>query len=152
AGVSVALVVIGWFLPHLGPVAALAVVPLGVVAHRHRFRALVAATFSAALVSFLVAGTGAFTHVVEGALVGGRIGTARRRRWSFWTVMGVMALIAPVLAAVSVALLMIFDSLRKLTLEQIRNTWEGLAKVLVHLPVIGPSLTDSLNHFVTAAL
>ena len=65
AGVGVALVVIGWFLPHLGPIAALAVVPLGVVAHRHRFRALAAATFAAALVSFLVAGTGTFSNVVE---------------------------------------------------------------------------------------
>jgi energy-coupling factor transport system ATP-binding protein len=152
AGVSVALVVIGWFLPHLGPVAALAVVPLGVVANRHRFRALVAATFSAALVSFLVAGTGTFTNVVECAIVGGLVGTARRRNWSFRTVMGVMVLIAPILAAISVGLLLIFSSLRKLTLEQIRNTWEGVAKILVHIPVVGPSLAHSLNHFVHAAL
>jgi energy-coupling factor transport system ATP-binding protein len=152
AGVSVALVVIGWFLPHLGPVAALAVVPLGVVAHRHRFRALVAATFSAALVSFLVAGTGTFTNVVECAIVGGLVGTARRRGWSFGTVLGVMALVAPVLAAISVGLLVVFSSLRKLTLEQIRNTWEGVAKILVHVPVIGPSLAHSLNDFVHAAL
>jgi energy-coupling factor transport system ATP-binding protein len=152
AGVSVALVVIGWFLPHLGPVAALAVVPLGVVAHRHRFRALVAATFSAALVSFLVAGTGTFTNVVECAIVGGLVGTAKRRNWSFGTVMGVMALIAPILAAISVGLLLIFSSLRKLTLEQIHNTWEGVAKILVHIPVVGPSLAQSLNDFVHAAL
>jgi energy-coupling factor transport system ATP-binding protein len=152
AGVCVALVVIGWFLPHLGPVAALAVVPLGVVAHRHRFRALFAATFSAALVSFLVAGTGTLTNVVECAIVGGLVGIARRRRWSFGAVMGVMSLIAPVLAAISVGALLVFSSLRKLTLEQIRNTWEGIAKILVHIPVIGPSLTHSLNDFVTAAL
>jgi energy-coupling factor transport system ATP-binding protein len=152
AGVSVALIVIGWFLPHLGPIAALAVVPLGVVAHRHRFRALMAATFSAALVSFLVAGTGTFTNVVECAIVGGLVGTGRRRGWSFGTVMGFMVLIAPVLAAISVGLLVIFSSLRKLFLEQIRNTWEGLAKILVHIPVIGPDLTHSLNQFVTTAL
>src|SRR5262249_31147133 len=106
AGVIVALLVIGWFLPHLGPVAALAVVPLGVVAHRHRFRALVAATFSAGLVSFLVAGTGTLTNVVECAIVGGLVGIARRRGWSFGTVMGVMTLIAPLLAAISVGVLL----------------------------------------------
>jgi energy-coupling factor transport system ATP-binding protein len=152
AGVSVALVVIGWFLPHLGPIAALAVVPLGVVAHRHRFRALVAATFSAGLVSFLVAGTGTLTNVVECAIVGGLVGIARRRGWSFGTVMGVMTLVAPILAAISVGVLLIFSSLRKLTLEQIRNTWEGVAKILVHIPVVGPSLAHSLNDFVHAAL
>ena len=152
AGVSVALVVIGWFLPHLGPVAALAVVPLGVVAHRHRFRALAAATFAAALVSFLVAGTGTFSNVVECAIVGGLVGTARRRGWPFGVVAGAMALIAPALAAVSVGLLALFGALRKLTLDQIRNTWRGFAKLLVHVPVIGPSVTHSLNQFVTAAI
>jgi energy-coupling factor transport system ATP-binding protein len=152
AGVSVALVVIGWFLPHLGPVAALAVVPLGVVAHRHRFRALMAATFSAALVSFLVAGTGTITNVVECAIVGGLVGIARRRKWSFKVVLAFMAVIAPVLAAISIALLLLFSSLRKLTLEQIANTWMGMAKILVHLPVIGPSLTSWLNQVVTDAV
>src|SRR5205823_6172978 len=152
AGVSVALVVIGWFLPHLGPVAALAVVPLGVVAHRHRFRALMAATFSAALVSFLVAGTGTITNVVECAIVGGLVGTARRRRWSFKVVLAFMAVIAPILATISVALLLLFSNLRRLTLEQIANTWKGVAKILVHLPVIGPSLTDWLNQVITDAI
>jgi energy-coupling factor transport system ATP-binding protein len=150
--VCVALVVIGWFLPHLGPVAALAVVPLGVVAHRHRFRALMAATFSATLVSFLVAGTGTITNVVECAIVGGLVGTARRRQWSFKTVLAFMAVIAPVLATISVALLMLFSSLRKLTLEQIANTWKGVAKILVHLPVVGPSLTNWLNQVITDAI
>jgi energy-coupling factor transport system ATP-binding protein len=152
AGVSVALVVIGWFLPHLGPVAALAVVPLGVVAHRHRFRALMAATFAAALVSFLVAGTGTITNVVECAIVGGLVGTARRRRWSFKVVMAFMAVIAPILAGISVALLLLFSSLRKLTLEQIANTWKGIAKILVHLPVVGPDVTAWLNNVVTDAI
>ncbi len=152
AGVSVALVVIGWFLPHLGPVAALAVVPLGVVAHRHRFRALVAATFSAALISFLVAGTGTLTNVVECAIVGGLVGIARRRGWSFKIVLAFMAVIAPILATISIAFLLLFSSLRKLTLEQIANTWKGIAKILVHLPVIGPSLTSWLNQVVTDAI
>jgi energy-coupling factor transport system ATP-binding protein len=152
AGVSVALVVIGWFLPHLGLVAALAVVPLGVVAHRHRFRALLAATFSATLVSFLVAGTGTVTNVVECAIVGGLVGIARRREWSFKIVLAFMAVIAPILATISIAFLLLFSSLRKLTLEQIANTWKGIAKILVHLPVIGPSLTNWLNQVVTDAI
>jgi energy-coupling factor transporter ATP-binding protein EcfA2 len=151
AGVGVALVVIGWFLPHLGPIAALAVVPLGVVAHRHRFRALAAATFAAALVSFLVAGTGTFSNVVECAIVGGLVGIARRRGWSFVRVMAAMAVIAPLLAAVSVALLALFSSLRKLTLDQVRNTWEGVAKILNGIPGLH-GVTLHLNTFVASAL
>ncbi len=151
AGVSVALVVVGWFLPYLGPIAGLAVVPLGFVAHRHRFRALVAATFSASLISFLVAGTGTFSLIVECAVVGGLVGTAKRRAWSVATVVGAVGIIAPTLALVSVGLLSLFATLRKLTLEQIRNTWQGVARVLDVLPGTAGVL-HTLNGFVVDAL
>ena len=138
AGVAVALTVIGWFLPHLGLVAAFAVVPLGVVAHRHRLRALVAAGFAAALISFLVAGTGTVSNIVLCSMVGGLVGISRRRRWSFGIVMLGSLVVGPLLGALSVALLYVFSSLRKLTLEQIRNTWHGIVKVFRRcVPVIG---------------
>jgi energy-coupling factor transport system ATP-binding protein len=151
AGVSVALIVIGWFLPHLGLIAAMAGVPLGVVAHRHRFRALLAATFSAALVSFLVAGTGTFSNVIECAIVGGLVGMARRRGWSFARVMAAIAIIAPILAAISVALLAVFSQLRKLVLEQISNTWIGIAKILDRIPGL-QGLTHRISHLVAVAV
>lgn len=151
AGVSVALIVIGWFLPHLGPIAAMAVVPLGVVAHRHRFRALLAASISACLVSFLVAGTGTFSNVVECTIVGGLVGIGRRRGWSFARVMAGMAVIAPVLAAVSVALLAVFSELRKLTLEQIANTWAGIAKILNSIPAL-QGVTAHISHLVAVSI
>ena len=151
AGVAVALTVIGWFLPHLGAVAALAVVPLGVVAHRHRLRALLACAFAASTLSFLVAGTGSVSNIVECAVVGGFVGTALRRKWSFGVVAAAMAVIGPVLAALSVGLLAVFASIRKLTLEQIRNTWKGTAKLLGGFGVTS-GFTHQANHFVTAAI
>jgi energy-coupling factor transport system ATP-binding protein len=150
-GVAVALTVIGWFLPHLGLIAAFAVVPLGVVAHRHRLRALVAAAFAAAVLSFLVAGTGTVSNIVLCSMVGGLVGTARRRQWSFGVVMIGAAVIGPLLGVVSVGLLALFSTLRKLTLEQIRNTWRGVDKVfggVFQLFGIG----GVLNKFVEAAL
>lgn len=151
AGVTVALTVIGWFLPHLGAVAALSVVPLGVVSHRHRFRALAAATFAASVLSFLVAGTGTVSNVVECAIVGGLVGAGLRRRWSFARVISLVALVAPVLAALSVGLLEIFSSIRRLTLRQISNTWKGFEKVLHGIPQLSPVL-HRLDGVVTAAL
>ena len=151
AGVTVALTVIGWFLPHLGPVAALSVVPLGVVSHRHRFRALAASAFAASIISFLVAGTGTVSNVVECAIVGGLVGTGLRRRWSFGVVFLVVSLIAPVLAAASVGLLAVFSSIRKLTLQQIHNTWKGVAKVLNALGVPATVIHD-LDRFVAAMI
>ena len=151
AGVTVALTVIGWFLPHLGPVAALSVVPLGVVSHRHRFRALAAATFAASILSFLVAGTGTVSNVIECAIVGGLVGTGLRRNWSFGVVFGVVSLIAPVLAAASVGLLAVFSSIRKLTLQQIHNTWKGVSKVFTGLGVPHTVIHD-LDRFVAAMI
>jgi energy-coupling factor transport system ATP-binding protein len=156
-GVAVVLTVIGWFLPHLGIIAAFAVVPLGVVAHRYRLRALAAATFAAALISFLVAGTGTVSNIVECAAVGGLVGVGRRRRWSFATVIAGAMVIGPALGAVSVGLLYAFSSLRKLTLQQITNTWKGIRKVLeglLHLggPTFGDGVVRALNTFVTTAV
>jgi energy-coupling factor transport system ATP-binding protein len=152
AGLAVAMVVIGAFLPHLGPIAFLAVVPLGLVAHHHRFRALMAAAFASALVSFLVAGTGTFTVIVECASVGGLIGTAKRRGWSAGVVMLLSGVIGPILAGVSIGLLLLFHSLRKLIIQQLRNTWKGIVRLLDALPTVGHGLASSLGPFVNDSL
>ncbi len=151
AGVAVVLTVIGWFLPHLGVVAAFAVVPLGIVAHRHRVRALVASAFAAAMISFLVAGTGTVSNIVECAVVGGVVGMARRRKGSFFRVFVGCLIAGPVLAAVSIALLAVFSSLRKLTIEQVRNTWHGIRKLISGFPGAA-NVIPSLDRFVNECL
>ena len=151
AGVSVVLTVIGWLLPHLSLIAAFAVVPLGLVAYRYRLRAMVAAAIAAALLSFLVAGTGTFSNIVECAAVGGLVGVAKRRKWSLATVTLGALVVGPILGAISVGLLAIFDSLRKLTLEQIRNTWKGISKILNSFPQLH-GVVQKLDHFVNAAI
>ncbi|HET9076790.1 MAG TPA: ATP-binding cassette domain-containing protein [Acidimicrobiales bacterium] len=148
---AVVLTVAGWFLPHLGIVAAFAVVPLGVVAHHHRLRALIAGAFAAAVLSFLVAGTGTVTNIVECAAVGGLVGIVKRRGWGIGAVAAGVAVIGPVLAAISVGLLAVFDSLRQLTLEQIRNTWKGISRLLSGIPALSGVL-NRVNDFVTAAI
>ncbi len=147
ATLAVVLTVAGWFLPHLSVIAAFAVVPLGVVAHRHRFRALMAAAFAAAVLCFLVAGTGSVTNIVECAAVGGLVGTAKRRDWGPAVVAAGVAVIGPVLAAASVGLLAVFGSLRKLTLLQVTNTWKGVRHILVALRVPKGAL-DTLDTFI----
>lgn len=148
---AVVLTVAGWFLPHLGVVAAFAVVPLGIVAHHHRVRALMAATFAAAVLSFLVAGTGTVTNIVECAAVGGLVGIVKRRGWGFGAVLAGVTVIGPALAAVSVGLLALFSSLRKLTLDQIRNTWKGIERLLSGIPQLS-GVVDRINSFVGTAL
>jgi energy-coupling factor transport system ATP-binding protein len=151
AGVTVALTVVGWFLPHLGVIAALSVVPLGAVAHRYRLRAVLVAAFAASVLSFLVAGTGAAANVVECATVGGLVGIARRRGWSFGTVLFGSLILGPILAIPSIAILAVFSSLRELTLKQIHNTWHGVYKILEQIPQL-TGAAKSMNSFVDAAL
>lgn len=151
ASLAVVLTVVGWFLPHLGVIAAFAVVPLGVVGHHHRLRALVAATFAAAVLSFLVAGTGTVFNVVECAAVGGLVGISRRRGWGAGVVAGGVAVIGPILAGLSIGLLAVFSSLRRLTLDQIRNTWKGIRKILLAIPQTSGTV-HSFDHFVNSAL
>ena len=134
ASLAVVLTVVAWFLPHLSALAAFAVVPLGVVAHHHRLRALMAATFAAAMLSFLVAGTGAFANVIECAAIGGLVGTAKRRGWGPGRVALGVAVIGPILAGASIGLLALFGSLRKLTLDQIRHTWKTIRHILSAFP------------------
>jgi len=151
AALAVVLTVVGWFLPHLTIVAAFAVVPLGVVAHHHRLRALLAAMFAASVLSFLVAGTGTVTNVVECAAVGGLVGVAKRRGWGLGVVAAGVAVIGPVLAAVSVGLLAVFAALRKLTLAQFRNTWKGVRRILAGVPGTA-GLVHHADRFVATAL
>ncbi len=151
ATVAVVLTVVGWFLPHLSLISAFAVVPLGVVAHRHRLRALVAAAFAAAVLSFLVAGTGTVANIVECAAIGGLVGTAKRRGWGVGAVALGVAMIAPILAAVAVLLLAVFHSLRELTLDQIRNSWKSIRHILSAFPMLaGP--VHRIDGFVNDAL
>jgi energy-coupling factor transporter ATP-binding protein EcfA2 len=145
------LTVAGWFLPHLGVIAAVAVVPLGLVSYHHRFRALAAATFAAAVLSFLVAGTGSVTNVVECAAVGGLVGMVKRRRWGVGAVVAGVAVIGPALAAVSDGLLWLFSSLRRLTLQQVRNTWISVRHLLLALPGSAGEVRG-LDSFVNQAL
>ncbi len=151
AALAVVLTVAGWFLPHLGVIAAMAVVPLGVVAHRHRLRALLVATFTASLLCFLVAGTGAVTNIVECAAVGGLVGVAKRRSWNPLSLVAGTAVIGPALGAASVGILAVFGSLRKLTILQFRNTWVGVRRV-VELAAPSGGVIGSLNNFVDSAL
>ena len=151
ATLAVVLTVAGWFLPHLSFIAAFAVVPMGVVAHHHRLRALAAATFAAALLTFLVAGTGSVSNIVECASVGGLVGTAKRRGWGPAVVALGVAVIGPTLAGVSVGLLYLFRSLRKLSINQIKNTWVGVRHILSVIPLI-KNLVPDLNTFIDHAL
>jgi energy-coupling factor transport system ATP-binding protein len=131
ADVSVALCLLGWLLPLSGVFLAAAVTPMAVVAVRNRSRAVLAGGIAGVTVAFLIAGAGLAINVAGCAIVGALIGTAWRRSWGpARTVGAALALLWPPLAILSVGLLAVFGSLRKLTLDQFVNTWSGASRTL----------------------
>ncbi|MHB1929461.1 MAG: ABC transporter ATP-binding protein [Acidimicrobiales bacterium] len=128
--VTVILVLAGWLVPHASALMGLAVVPMAVVAHRHRPRAVVAGAVAAATVAFLVVGIGPVPTVALCAVVGGIAGHAHRREWGWWRVAAAALVAGPVLGGLTDLALVAFASLRRLTLRNLRDTWVGYARII----------------------
>lgn len=150
-GITVTVSVLGWLLPHASALQALGAVPMALVAHRHRPRAVVAAAVAGCLVSFLVAGAGPVYSVVVGAIVGGIVGDVKRRGHGVWAVAGVTAVMAPLLAVLADGLLFVFSASRTLTLDQIRNLGHGVTGVLGRVPALH-GVTASANRILDTGL
>src|SRR3954454_8039935 len=122
--VSVGLCLMGRFVPAGGVLVAAAVTPFAAVTARHRLRASVAATMSAAVVALLAGGTGLATNALICATLGAVVGVGHRRHWSLARTMAMAAaLLWPVASAITVGALLVLSSLRELILVQFRNSW-----------------------------
>ncbi len=134
ADLSLALTVVGQVVPLGGALLAAAVVPLAVIAARHRLRAVVAGALAAGAVGFLVVGTAALTTMGGCAAMGAVVGAAERRGWSTRrTLAAATALVWPPAALLADGALAAFANTRRLTLEQVRNSWKGLFHLLRNL-------------------
>ncbi|MCU1465058.1 MAG: putative transporter ATP-binding protein [Actinomycetia bacterium] len=137
ADVSLALTVLGQVVPLGSALLVAAVVPLAVVAARHRLRAVITGTIAASAVGFLVIGSAAFTSMGACAALGALVGAADRRNWTRRrTMVEGMALLWPPTAVLADLLLLVFANLRRLTLDQVRNGWNGFFHVLRNLGLV----------------
>lgn len=139
-GVAAVLTVIGSVVPVAAALQVLAVVPLGVVAQRHRPRALVAAAVAAGAVGFLVAGTAPVAAIGTAALLGGIVGEVKRRGRGIPTVTVAFAVVSPAVGLLAVGLLLVFSALRELTLTALDGSIRGVTGFLGQVPVLrGPA-------------
>jgi energy-coupling factor transporter ATP-binding protein EcfA2 len=132
ADVALVLDVAGWLMPTLGAVLqAVAIVPLAALAWRRRPRVVILGTLAGALLAFIIGGEGLGVTMAGSGLVGLVIGTGLRRRWGAGriTLVAVAAVGIPA-AVIGVALLAGLSSFRRLTLDQLRLSWHGVARVL----------------------
>ncbi|HSZ40249.1 MAG TPA: ATP-binding cassette domain-containing protein, partial [Trebonia sp.] len=129
AALAVVIVSVGSFLPRLGAIELLSVVPFGIVGLRNRVRAVVAAGIAAVFVAFLVAGATATVVVAGCTVLGGLCGIIRRHGRGSGTVALAAAGLAPVSAAVAVGVLYLFSGARALTFATIRTSVVGAVRV-----------------------
>ena len=137
ASVCVGLVVLGSVVPHAGPLQFAAVVPFGIVAHRHRVRALIASLVAAAFIAALVLGVGSAVGLAVCAALGGLVGQLKRRGRGVGTVVVAAAVLAPLAAVGLDLLLLVFAPYRRLLLQSVQSTLRGLSSTLHQFGPLG---------------
>ncbi|MFB7721345.1 ABC transporter ATP-binding protein [Nocardia sp. NPDC056100] len=152
-GATVGLVTVGSLVPFAAALQLVAAVPLGLLAHRQRLRAIVAATVAGTLVTFVAAGLVPATNLVGVAVVGGIIGVVKRRGGGLPAVLGLSLLAGLVFAGFSVGMLQLFSRTRNLLFDSIRNTAKGIQDLAARQAVLEPlgcniaGYTDSVLHW-----
>ena len=87
SSLAVALAVVGSLVPHAGPVQMLGAVPMGIIVHRTRLRALLAGAVAGGSVAFLIGGSGPTWGVLGCAVTGAVVGEVKRRSGSWRAVL-----------------------------------------------------------------
>ena len=143
-GVTVALVTVGAVIPFAAALQLVAAVPMGLLAQRYRFRAVLTAAVSAALVTFVAAGLTAAMAMVATGTIGGIVGTVKRRNGGLLTVTALATLAGVVWGVWSVGFLLAFSATRNLLFDTVRNTATGFADLTsrVQLAPVGRVVVD----------
>jgi energy-coupling factor transport system ATP-binding protein len=140
ASTAVVLVVVGSVIRHVGgSIEILTVVPFGIVAYRHRPRAVTAALVAGLVLTFLLVGTGGASKLVAFALLGAFVGEVKRRGRGKGTVLALSLVLGPIVAVLVDLVLTVFASYRTLTLATLRNTVSGFDRTLRHVGFLRPS-------------
>lgn len=137
-GVTIALSVVSSYVPLAAALQILAVIPMGVVAQRHRPRAFLTTTIAVLSVSFVAGGVPTVLGVLSCAILGGITGSVKRRGRGLGSVICYALVAGLASAAASVAILFALAPTRQLMFDALRNTATGLAKLLERAAVLVP--------------
>lgn len=138
AGLTVGLITVGSLVPMAAALQLVAAVPLGLLAHRYRLRALVTATIAAGLVTFVAAGLMPALGVFGAATVAGIIGIVKRRGGGLPAVLALTVVAAVGWGLFSVGMLLVFARTRRLFFDAIRSTAEGIQNLAARQAALEP--------------
>ncbi len=124
-------VLAGRFTPVAGAFQLAATAPLAALVARHRLRVGGTGIVVAMAVVASLGGTGSVISVGIAGLFALAVGIGVRRRWARWRVVVFACATAwPVIAALTLGALTVFDDLRETTFEQVEVQWSGMERVL----------------------
>ena len=112
AALGAALAILSVVIPFAGGLSLLVPVPMGLLGYRYRIRVLLAATFAASVIAFLIAGISGFMVVLNCAYVGGLTGIIKRRGRGTPTVIAVSVVAGMVFGLFIIAALTVLSRLR----------------------------------------
>jgi len=147
AALAAALSIISVVVPFAGGLSLLTTVPMGLLGYRYRLRVLVAATFAAGVVAFLIAGVSGLMVVVNCAYVGGLAGIMKRRGRGTGTVIVVGLVAGVVFGLFIIAALTVLVRLRTLTFAAMTANFDGVVSVASHIELFRPAAQDARHLF-----
>ncbi|WP_369817967.1 ATP-binding cassette domain-containing protein [Mycobacterium sp. E3339] len=125
-----AIAIIAGVVPFAQGLALLGTVPMGLLTYRYRLRVLLAATFAAGMIAFLISGLGSFIAVANCAYIGGLTGWVKRRGRGTPTVIALSLIAGLAVAAATVGALMVLNRLRHLIFEVMAANVDGVVAFL----------------------
>ncbi len=149
AAASAGLAISTGVVPVTAFLALTAVVPIGLLAHRHRLRVLITAAIAGAVTAFLIIGVPGAITVLACAYIGGLAGTVKRRGGGIITVALTGLTAGAVLGTITASMLLVLTPLRTLIFSALNATTNGLAAALHTVPALR-SLGDGLAHLTSA--
>ncbi|TGD90875.1 DUF2232 domain-containing protein [Mycolicibacterium sp. CH28] len=147
---SAALAIVSVVVPFAGGLSLLVTVPMGLLSYRYRVRVLLASTFAASVVSFLIAGISGFMVVLTCSYVGGLAGIVRRRGRGTPTVIAVGLLSGVVFGCGTIAALIVLARLRTLTFAAMTANIDGVVSVTSRFEPFRPAAQDAKRLFTIA--
>ncbi|WP_197413422.1 MULTISPECIES: ATP-binding cassette domain-containing protein [unclassified Mycobacterium] len=152
-GLSAVIVIIAVVIPFAKSLGVLGILLPGLLAYRFRLRAVVAATVTGGVITFLITGLGGFFAVLNCASVGGLAGFVKRTGRGTPTLLGLSLVVGVINAAFWVGVFAVSTQLRQLMFVVITATVDGIAAFLswVHLQGLGAAiqryLAEGLDHW-----
>jgi energy-coupling factor transport system ATP-binding protein len=149
AALCAATAIIAVVVPFAAGLSVLGTVPMGLLAYRHRFRVLIAATVAGGTIAFLIAGFGGMMTVVNCAYIGGLTGIVKRRGRGTSTITVAAVVAGAVFGVAGVAFLMVFYRIRDLMFESVTANVNGIAAVLQRISGLEPISQRLRDDFAT---